>query len=84
MGKEGIKGLYKGNLTGVIMASSNAYIKSDLYSRVGNAGILTEGYKTNLLSKIFRYWAFSHRNLYFDWSDYFASYDCTIQACPST
>lgn len=28
LGKEGLRGLYKGNLTGVLMASSNAWIKS--------------------------------------------------------
>ncbi len=32
------------------MASSNAWIRGILYQRVGDAGILTEGLQTNLLS----------------------------------
>ena len=40
MGREGVRGLYKGNLTGVVLASSNAGMKSELYRRLGETGTL--------------------------------------------
>ena len=51
LGREGLRGLYKGNLTGVVLASSNAFIKSELYKNVGSVGILKENYFSNLFSK---------------------------------
>jgi hypothetical protein len=31
LGREGIRGMYKGNLTGIIAASSNTYVRGYLY-----------------------------------------------------
>ena len=31
LGREGLKGLYKGNLTGLIMATANTQIRTNLY-----------------------------------------------------
>jgi hypothetical protein len=50
LGREGLRGLYKGNLTGVIMAASNSMIRGQLYSRAGDSGLLGEGINANLLS----------------------------------
>ena len=35
LGKEGIRGIYKGNLTGMILAASNAWLREKLYVRAG-------------------------------------------------
>jgi hypothetical protein len=51
LGKEGLRGLYKGNLTGVLLASGNAFMKGELYRRIGEAGILKQDIQSNLISK---------------------------------
>jgi hypothetical protein len=55
LGKEGFKGLYKGNLTGVIMASSNAWVKNYLYKTLGETGYLSENSYSHLISTFLVY-----------------------------
>jgi len=33
MGKEGVKGIYKGNLTGIVYLALNARLRTELYAR---------------------------------------------------
>lgn len=35
LGREGVRGLYKGNLTGILLAPSNVWVRERLYSYAG-------------------------------------------------
>lgn len=35
LGKEGIRGIYKGNLTGILLAASNAWLREKMYVGAG-------------------------------------------------
>lgn len=50
LGREGLRGLYKGNLTGVVMASTNTWVRSQLYNKAGETGLLQKDLQANLLS----------------------------------
>jgi len=51
LGREGIRGLYKGNFTGILLASSNAWLRGNLYKETGEKGWLNQGlFATNLIS----------------------------------
>jgi hypothetical protein len=35
LGKEGIRGIYKGNVTGILLATSNAWLREKMYGKAG-------------------------------------------------
>lgn len=50
LGREGVRGLYKGNLTGIMLAASNAWVRERLYSYAGEQGLMKDQDWSNVLS----------------------------------
>jgi hypothetical protein len=50
LGKEGIRGFYKGNLTAILLASSNAWLRGKLYVQAGEQGLLKNEWMSNAFS----------------------------------
>jgi hypothetical protein len=53
LGKEGIRGFYKGNLTGLLLTVSNTKLRSWLYDEGLKRINLKEEWKNNLMSNFF-------------------------------
>jgi hypothetical protein len=51
MGKEGIRGLYKGNLLGILLGMANAMIRTSLYEGLNRIANFSSEWKSNLLSR---------------------------------
>lgn len=50
LGKEGLRGIYKGNLTGLLLASSNAWLRGHLYSAASEQQWAEGAVRSNLIS----------------------------------
>jgi hypothetical protein len=50
MGKEGVRGLYKGNLTGILLGLFNTKLRMNLYEGLNKISNFSEQWKFNLIS----------------------------------
>ena len=53
LGKEGIKGMYKGNLSALILTLTNTKLRTELYNETSKIISISEEWKKNLISIIY-------------------------------